>query len=159
MSPIQIIILLTVVGFLMLTAEVFVPGLVLGILGFLCLAGAVVFAYVEFGPLAGTLVLAGVSGATMVGFITWMIAFPYTRVGRRLMLNSTLNLGEGEKSVPAQALLGKQGVALTFLRPAGTARIEGKKIDVVTEGGLVEKGRAIVVVAQEGMKVVVRASE
>lgn len=157
MSPAQIIILLTLVGFLMLTAEVFVPGMVLGILGVFSLAGGVVYAYLEFGPLPGTLVLAGVSAVTLTGFIAWMVAFPHTAIGRRLMLKSSLNLGEGEKSVPNKPLLGKEGVALTRLRPAGTARFDGKKIDVVTEGGLVEQGRKIVVVAQEGMKVVVRA--
>ncbi len=37
MSPFEAIVVLIIVGFLMLAAEVFVPGLVLGLLGGLCL--------------------------------------------------------------------------------------------------------------------------
>ena len=49
------------------------------------------------------------------------------------------------------------GVAYTQLRPSGTALINGKRVDVVTEGSLIEKGTAIRVVDTEGLRVVVRA--
>ena len=42
-----------------------------------------------------------------------------------------------------------------MLRPAGIAEIEGKRIDVVTEGGYIEKGEKIIVISSEGIKVVV----
>ena len=47
-------------------------------------------------------------------------------------------------------------LAHTPLRPSGTAVINGKRIDVVTEGPFVERGSPIKVVAIEGMRVVVR---
>jgi len=43
------------------------------------------------------------------------------------------------------------------LRPSGTAVINGKRIDVVTEGPFVERGSPIKVVEVEGARVVVRA--
>ncbi len=159
MTPSQIIILLTLVGFLMLAAEVFVPGMVLGILGTFCLIGAVVLAYVEFGVVTGSLVLAGVSAVTLTGFVAWMFAFPHTGIGRRIMLRGSLTTGEGEKSSPEADLLGKTGVALTPLRPAGSARIESLKTDVVAEGNFIERGSRVVVVSQEGLRTVVRAAE
>jgi len=55
-------------------------------------------------------------------------------------------------------LLGKNGIALTALRPAGTAVFDGKRTDVVTEGGFVEKGQPVTVVGIEGLRVVVRAT-
>ena len=45
MGPFEAIVVLIIVGFLMLAAEVFVPGMVLGLLGGLCLSGAVIVAF------------------------------------------------------------------------------------------------------------------
>lgn len=53
-------------------------------------------------------------------------------------------------------LLGAEGIALTTLRPAGTAEIKGKRIDVVTDSEYIENGKAIIVTAVEGMRVVVK---
>ena len=55
-------------------------------------------------------------------------------------------------------LLGKSGVAKTALRPSGSALIEGERVDVVTEGNLIEAGTPLRVVAVEGLRVVVRSS-
>jgi membrane-bound serine protease (ClpP class) len=53
-------------------------------------------------------------------------------------------------------LLQQTGVAATQLRPSGAALINGRRIDVVSEGSLIEKGTPIKVVALEGVRVVVR---
>jgi membrane-bound serine protease (ClpP class) len=54
-------------------------------------------------------------------------------------------------------LLNQTGSALTNLRPAGTAIINDRRVDVVTEGAMIERGTPVKVVAVEGMRVVVRA--
>ncbi|MBL9126358.1 MAG: hypothetical protein JNL97_01865, partial [Verrucomicrobiales bacterium] len=54
-------------------------------------------------------------------------------------------------------LLNQSGSALTHLRPSGTALIGGRRVDVITEGSMVERGSPVRVVAVEGMRVVVRA--
>lgn len=51
---------------------------------------------------------------------------------------------------------GKEGVAITPLRPAGTALIEGERINVVTEGAFVERDSSVTVVEVEGNRVVVQ---
>ena len=53
-------------------------------------------------------------------------------------------------------LLGAEGIALTTLRPAGTAEINGKRVDVVTDSEYIEHGKSIIVTAVEGMRVVVK---
>jgi len=55
-----------------------------------------------------------------------------------------------------RALVGRQGVATTVLRPAGKAQIGDDFIDVVTEGPFISAGRKIEVVAVSGNRVVVR---
>ncbi len=53
-------------------------------------------------------------------------------------------------------LLGAEGVALTTLRPAGTADFSGRRVDVVADSEYIESGKPIVVTEVEGMRVVVR---
>jgi membrane-bound serine protease (ClpP class) len=64
---------------------------------------------------------------------------------------------EGFVSARARTeLLGRPGLAVSELRPAGIAEIEGERVDVTTEGDWVKSGTPIVVVRAEGMRVVVR---
>jgi len=159
MDPFNLIIVLTLVGFLFLAAEVFVPGMVLGLLGGLSLLGAVAISYVELGPVTGTVVLFSIGAIILTGFVAWMFLFPSTPIGRRIMLKNTLQPGA---QLPAQkpgALLGKSGEAITTLRPAGTARIDGKRVDVLARGDFIEAGSPVTVVAHEGPKVVVRETQ
>lgn len=156
MSPTNAIILLTFVGFLMLACEVFVPGMVLGALGLLCLASAVGFAYSAFGAAGGTLVLAGIAVVTVTGFVVWMSAFPHTAIGRRIMLRTSLETGEGDRTKETRSLVGEQGEALTPLRPSGKARFGDCRLDVVGESGFIEEGEKVVVVSQEKTRIVVR---
>lgn len=150
----QAIIVLVVVGFLMIAAEVFVPGLVLGILGGLCLLAAVVLCYAAFGALIGTVAFAVLCVLTTGGFVLWLYLFPRTPIGKRVTLNRSLN---PSNSSPATApAAGSSGQAVTPLRPAGTALIGGRRVDVVAETGFIEQGEAVTVVLEDGLRIVVR---
>ena len=149
----QAIIVLVVVGLLMIAAEVFVPGLVLGTLGGLCLIGAVVLCYAAYGALGGTAAFAALAILCISGFFLWLRLFPHTPLGKKMMLDRALL---SRNSLKTQDLIGATGEAVTPLRPAGTAIIQGLRMDVVAESGLIESGRKISVVAQEGIRIVVR---
>jgi membrane-bound serine protease (ClpP class) len=56
----------------------------------------------------------------------------------------------------APDLVGREGVAQTLLRPSGMALLDGKRLDVVAESDMIERGSAIKVVAIDGTRVVVR---
>ena len=55
-----------------------------------------------------------------------------------------------------EALLGKLGVTVTALRPAGIAEIDGARIDVVTAGEFLEPQIAVEVTDVQGLYVLVR---
>ena len=57
------------------------------------------------------------------------------------------------------SLLGKEGVALSPLRPAGAALIEGNRVDVVTDGEFIETESPIRVLGVEGARVIVTRKE
>ncbi len=52
--------------------------------------------------------------------------------------------------------LGKAGVCVTDLRPAGTITVDGEPVDVVTEGNFVKQGTAVKVINVDGSRVLVR---
>jgi len=152
-----LIIALVVVGFLLIAAEVFLPGLILGTIGFLCLVASVLLIFLQYGTSAGLLAAFVVGGLTLVGFVLWLYLFPRTFIGRRLMLQTR------QPSDPTAAghrsLVGETGEALTPLRPSGTARLGGKRVDVTAVGEFLEQGAAIVVVAADGLRVAVRRKD
>ena len=145
MGPFEAIVVLIIVGFLMLAAEVFVPGMVLGLLGGLCLSGAVIVAFLYYDAVTGAIVFVGVCVLSVAGFFAWMAAFPHTAIGRRIMLQKSHASG-----------VGAQGRSLTPLRPAGSAFIGGRKVDVVAESDFIAPDEAVVVVREEGLRIVVR---
>lgn len=147
-----LIITLLVLGAILLFLETLLPGMVAGTIGFLCLIVAVVLGYRDLGYQTGTFILAGVLAGLLVGAWGWLRFFPESRLAQEFISQNAV----GELGVEKPDLLKGTGVALTQLRPSGTARINGQRVDVVTEGGLIERGTAIRVVAIEGSRVVVR---
>jgi membrane-bound serine protease (ClpP class) len=54
--------------------------------------------------------------------------------------------------------LGRTGTALSPLRPAGIADIDGARVDVVSDGDFIEAGTPILVTRVDGNRIVVRRS-
>jgi membrane-bound serine protease (ClpP class) len=148
-----LVITLIVAGAVLLLLETVLPGLIAGMLGLLCLIAAIVQSYIQFGPETGTYVLFGVVVGLIVGTLIWIKVFPQTRFARVFMSNRTV----GDIKADKPELLNQTGSALTPLRPSGTALINGHRVDVVTEGAMIDRDTPIRVVAIEGMRVVVRA--
>lgn len=149
----ELVITLLVVGVLLLLAESVLPGMIAGIVGACCLMGGIVEGYVQFGSRTGNTILAGLLIGLVVGFALWLKYFPNSRAARLFISQNVV----GDLGTERPALLHQTGTAFTVLRPAGTALINGKRVDVVTEGGLIERDTPVQVVAVEGMRVVVRA--
>ncbi len=76
-------------------------------------------------------------------------------------LRKTLSRKEGvsSQSSELESYVGRQGNAVTDLRPAGIAVINGKRVDVVTRGEYLEKDASILVVAVTGNQIIVRIKE
>ncbi|OPX25647.1 MAG: hypothetical protein B1H02_00975 [Candidatus Latescibacteria bacterium 4484_107] len=158
MTPWFFAIGLLLIGFMLILIELFlIPGITLaGIGGGLAILGGVVYAYKYLGltEAAWCLGVSFVLGAVLLRFVI------RTGSWRRMVLNTKESGEEGFRSTPSEleALVGKEGVAVTPLHPSGTAIIEGKRINVVTEGGFVERNAKIVVEEVEGNRVVVHPS-
>jgi membrane-bound serine protease (ClpP class) len=84
--------------------------------------------------------------------------FPRLPFGKRLILETNLQAQEGYESSPAEdhRWLGKQGVAVSDLRPSGIACFDGERVDVVSDGTFIDAGQAIEAVQIDGNRIVVR---
>jgi membrane-bound serine protease (ClpP class) len=157
--------LLVGAGVILLAIELFVtPGFgVTGILGLVALLGGLGLSLVgagatweviitAVGQVAVSLLLAIAASLAMLRLL------PRLPFGRRLVLETELAAGEGFASAPEadRAWLGKRGTAVSTLRPAGIADIEGARVDVVSDGEFIDAGESITVVRVDGNRIVVR---
>jgi membrane-bound serine protease (ClpP class) len=147
------IVTLLLVGAALLLLETVLPGMIAGLVGLGCLIAGVVIAYTDFGLRTGNLVLIIVIVGVVIGTLCWMRFLPDSPMARLFISRGTIGTIGAEKP----ELLRHTGTALTPLRPSGTAMIDGRRVDVVSEGQLIEKGSRVRVIATEGMRVVVRA--
>jgi len=151
---------LAAAGVLAILIEVFVPALgIIGIAGFGSIVASVVIAYQRMGNLIGSIYLAVVLVLVPVFILLYFRFFPRSPVGRWLISQDRQEPEKGYSSFTPEKytdLIGKEGISLTILRPAGTVRIDGQKYSAVTGGEFIEKDKPIKVVKVEGSRVVVR---
>jgi membrane-bound serine protease (ClpP class) len=159
--------LLVSIGVVLIVLELLViPGItVAGIAGVVALvaglgmtlvgAGATVSVFVgALGRVALSILLA------MAGALVLLRFLPHLPFGRRLVLDTGMQADLGYVSAPAsdRQWLGRTGTALSPLRPAGIAEIDGARVDVVSDGGFIDAGTAIEVTRVDGNRVVVQRS-
>ena len=157
-------IILLGVGLVAISIEVFVlPGFgAAGILGLVALGAAVTLAMIGTSPttadVAQAFVVLGASLAITVAVAyAWLRHLPNSGRFAGLFLRGGAHQVDGYiAAAPRADLVGQDGVAMTDLRPSGTAQIGPERVDVVTEGEYVAQGRAVRVVRSEGYRHVVR---
>lgn len=152
-------------GLVLFAVEIFVtPGFGLaGVLGIAALLSGISLSIIGAGA-TWEFVLSAVGRvvfsllAALVASLVLLRFLPRLPFGRRLILETELLAGAEGGSAPAsdRTWLGKSGTAHSPLRPAGIAEIEGKRVDVVSDGDLIESGTPIVVTHVDGNRIVVR---
>ncbi|MFC4808228.1 NfeD family protein [Paenibacillus sp. GCM10023250] len=147
---------LFIAGLLLLVSEFFLPSFgILGILGSSALVAGVLLASPSPKSALLSLVVALVAAAVIVYLVARR--FAHQGVWNKFILRDQLTTDKGYSSSANKAdYLGRSGVALTPLRPAGTARFGDERVDVVTSGEFVAPHSEVVVVKVEGTRVVVR---
>ena len=152
-----LVVALALVGLLLILFELHVlPGHGLaGILGTLILIASVLLAFgIPFfvGALQA-LALAIVLSA--VAFALLQRVMPENAFVKRLMFAGTQG-PDYVASADYRNLLGASGTAVSFLRPAGVATFDDKRVDVLTEGEFVPAGTPVRVTRVEGARIFVR---
>lgn len=159
-------IVLFIFGLAAILLEIFViPGFgVAGVIGILLMLASLFFSlfntegYFDFSLVQVAIIQLGSAllGFLFLGFLAYKF-LPNTRTFKAFVLDTESGSKTGFTSAPDYTgLTGKEGTALTVLRPAGTAIIEGTRYDVVTQGDYIEKDSPIKVILVEGVRIVVQ---
>ncbi|GIO34163.1 hypothetical protein J2TS6_53040 [Paenibacillus albilobatus] len=148
--------LLFIIGLILMILEMFVPSFgILGVLGAISLVAGVIRAAYDTSHALISLGIAFI--AALVVVVVVAIVFKERGIWNRFILNESLTKEQGYVPTESrESLLGKEGVSVTPLRPAGTALIDDERVDVVTEGEFIPRDSAVVVVHVEGARVVVK---
>ncbi|PAV29123.1 hypothetical protein CIL05_13675 [Virgibacillus profundi] len=149
-------VILLIIGIVLIIAEFFVPGGIVGLLGVGAVIGSLFMSGYDLGHMSMSIGI-----AFIVALAAAVILFK--RIGmdkgvfRHIILKdqTTTELGY-VSSVNRLELIGLEGIAATPLRPSGTAVFDDERLDVVSEGGFIEANKNIKVVKVEGVRIVVR---
>ncbi|WP_246940475.1 NfeD family protein [Bacillus pinisoli] len=148
--------LLFVVGFILLVIELFVPGGILGIIGLAAILTSV-FISTESIELAAISVLIAFLVCIIVSVLLFKVFGKKVKLFDRLILKDSTHTDQGYVSTVNRIdLIGREGKALTPLRPSGTAVFADEYVDVVTEGVYLAENTSVKIVKVEGARVVVR---
>ena len=152
---------LIVAGLLLLVAELLLPshGAFLALsLSVIVLGVTMTFIYSE-DPTVGliTLVAVFIALPSVAGIM--LHYWPRTRVGKRLLLNTPdedATVASMPVNLELEQLRGRFGRAVSSLRPAGVAEFDGRRVDSITEGMMVEPGQWVRCIDVRAGKVIVR---
>lgn len=152
-------ILLLLVGFGLVFLEMHIPGFgVPGIVGAICLVLAVVITAQDFSQaLLMALGILAVLG-TMLGIV--LTCFTKGKLFKPLILTDEQKKEHGYiSSSDLDYLLGKKGIAITDLRPAGSVDIDGVKFDVISDGEYISSGDKVEIFKVNGVKLIVKKNK
>jgi len=162
-------IILVAVGFILIALEIFViPGFgIAGITGIACLFSGIILTMIPqlskindtnytlyLNPAAKNFILMVIS----IGIGVWLLSkiLPKTPLFNKIILNNTLSKKDGYiAGADYSSYLGKEGISITVLRPAGIIKIDNKHLDVVSSGEMIAAKQAIKVIKIEGTRIVV----
>jgi membrane-bound ClpP family serine protease len=148
-------------GFLLMVAELFIPSG--GILGVLSLAGIGVGVALTFqySTSVGLFTLIGVFIALPI-FVSILLPYwPRTPIGKRLVIDApdAEDAADHPAQKDLQSLRGQVGKALSSLRPAGVVDFDGRRVDALTEGMMVDPGQLVRCIDVRAGKLIVRPVE
>ena len=151
MTLVLVVVGLMVLGLMLIAIEILViPGFgLIGVLGGVAMLAACYLAFAYAGPAHGALSLAG--GVVTSAAMFWLL--PKTKAGQKMVLRATIERAAPDPTL--RALVEHEGVTLSALRPSGAAKIDGRQIDVVSDGEFVDAGTRVRVVRVEGARVIV----
>jgi membrane-bound ClpP family serine protease len=149
-------IILFAVGILLIFLEFFLPGAISGTLGLAALIASLFLAG-ENSLNMGISIFISLCFSILLLFIMIKVLGKKVVLFDRMILFETARKEDGYVSnVNRTDLLGKEGTALTVLRPSGTVIINNERIDAVSEGGFIDQNAKVRVIKVEGARIVVR---
>ena len=147
-----LIIGLLLIGFILILVEIFLtPGFVVGVVGVAFIAVGLGFVYNDYGTFYGNIALV----SSIVLLSGSILAALRSGAWDKVAIKDELK-GKANSNHLLKIEIGDQGEALSALRPAGTALIDGQKVEVHTEGSFLLRNDKVEVIKKIGNRIIVK---
>lgn len=153
------IIILFLAGILLLAIEVFVPGMIVGIIGALSILAGVVTAFNLYGSGGGMIAL--LCGGVLLGVTLYIefVLLPKTKLAKALSMQATV-AGTSQPAVAdLSAVLNQQGETVTPLAPSGYVTVQGRRYEAFSQSGYLAKGVAVRVTGLDNFRLIVTQNQ
>ncbi|MGL5296790.1 MAG: NfeD family protein [Culicoidibacterales bacterium] len=140
---------LVVLGIILATIEIFIPGIgAFALLSFLSFVAATIVLMITANNIAVSILSIGILILLLVAFIA------FTRRAKDIFLRTEVS---GQPSQSLTHLLDSEAVAYTVLRPGGTIEQNGELYDAIAQGNIIQKGDRVKIVRVNHRKLFVRS--
>jgi membrane-bound ClpP family serine protease len=153
------IIILFLAGVLLLAIEVFIPGMVVGVIGGLCILAGVILAFSLHGSAGGMIGLLG--GALLLGLTLYIefVVLPKSKLARKLSMEATV-AGTSQPAVAELgAVLDQSGETVTPLSPSGYVSVQGRRYEAFSQSGYLAKGVPVRVTGLDNFRLIVTKNQ
>ncbi|MEM7672195.1 MAG: NfeD family protein [Verrucomicrobiota bacterium] len=150
-----LVIVLLVIGFILVGAEVLLPGGILGILALVLFIIATSIAATSYGSNAGLLTFASAFIGSIITFFSMFKWVAVSPKGGGLRLDAAIQGHATSQSVDP-ALVGQNGIASTKMAPDGLISVGDQDLQAHSEDGFLEIGTQVTIHAIRHGNLVVR---
>ncbi len=155
-------ILLIAIGFVLLPAELLLPtGGILFAVGLILIGGGIFWAFL-ISVQVGMLALLGSAAGMVLMMSLISLVWRRTPLARRFVLEAPdeeATMAALPANQDLERLRGRIGRTLSALRPAGVVDFDGRRVDTITEGMMVDPGQYVRCIEVQAGKVIVRPVE
>lgn len=152
-------IILFIVGAALIVTEIFVSGGIAGVFGSMAIIGSIILAGGNPMYMAISVIIALAIASVGMVIIIKFFGKKLHLLNKVVLMDATDTESGYVSNVNRVELIGRIGKTSTALRPSGAIELDGARIDVVSEGSYIDKGKSVIIVKVEGSRVVVRESE
>lgn len=150
-----LVLILLILGFILVAAEVLLPGGILGIIALGLFIAATIVASSNFGSMAGMLVFAGAALGSLITFFGMFKFIAISPSGGGLRLDSKISGTSSSKKIDP-SLIGQSGTTTTKMAPNGLVSIADNDHPAHSEDGFLDAGIRVTVHAIRNGNLVVR---
>ncbi len=152
-------IILLVIGLGLMILEFFVPGSVAGILGIAAVLGSILLAGGDLQTTAIAVLIAMIAATSGMVILVKFFGKRLQLFNRIILSDSTDTKSGYVSTANRPELIGQMAVTATELRPSGTIVFGDERIDAVSEGRYIGRGKDVKIIKVEGSRIVVRELE
>lgn len=151
--------ILFIIGIVLIVLEFFLAGGIAGLLGAVAIVVSIILAGANPVFMAYSVLIAIAVAVSGMVIIMKFFGRKLHLLNKVILMDSTDTESGYVSNVNRVELLGKKAMTITPLRPSGTIDMEGERIDVVSQGSYIDRGKHVIIVKVEGSRIVVREFE